>query len=467
MKIRNDIRLGAILMLGDIVAMNLSFLLSYWIRFYSGIFNIMYGIPDLTEYLKILPVLTVVLIFLFRAEKLYSFRARLSIVDEIFTIIKTVTIGMLIFMAGTFLYREFSYSRGMFVMAWTTLIVFVGFWRFLVNRIRFALRKRAGKTRNLVIIGDGPMVNRLIDHISDDPHWDYNVKGVVGINPDHEKEPKSAPVLGNLEELSNIVATHDIEEVILTETELPRSQVLSVILECEKHMVEFRLVADLLGMVTSQVDMRAIDGVPLLGLKESPLSEGYNRFIKRLVDIVFSGIGLIVLSPVFLFISILVKVTSPGPIFYFQKRIGEDGRRFAMIKFRTMIQNAEKGVGRVWAKKDDPRRTKIGGFLRKTNIDELPQLVNVFKGEMSLVGPRPERPNFVGKFREDIPRYMARHKIKSGMTGWAQVNGLRGNTSIEERTKYDLHYIENWSLAFDLKIIFMTIMKLFVMENAY
>ena len=311
------------------------------------------------------------------------------------------------------------------------------------------------------------MVNRLIDHISDDPHWDYNVKGVVGINPDHEKEPKSAPVLGNLEELSNIVATHDIEEVILTETELPRSQVLSVILECEKHMVEFRLVADLLGMVTSQVDMRAIDGVPLLGLKESPLSEGYNRFIKRLVDIVFSGIGLIVLSPVFLFISILVKVTSPGPIFYFQKRIGEDGRRFAMIKFRTMIQNAEKGVGRVWAKKDDPRRTKIGGFLRKTNIDELPQLVNVFKGEMSLVGPRPERPNFVGKFREDIPRYMARHKIKSGMTGWAQVNGLRGNTSIEERTKYDLHYIENWSLAFDLKIIFMTIMKLFVMENAY
>ena len=468
MKIRNDIRLGAILMLGDILSMNLSFLFSYWLRFYSGIFATVYGIPHLAEYLKILPVLTVVLIFLMRSEKLYSIKARLSIVDELFTVIKAVTIAMLIFMAGTFLYREFSYSRGMFVTAWSALILFIGLWRFLVNRIRFSLRKRVGKTRNLVIIGDGSMAKRIIDHISDDPHWDYNVKGVVRVNSaDASEESLGVEVLGDVEGLSEILNSHDVEEVILTETELSRSKVLKIIFDCEKRMVEFRLVADLLGMVTSQVDMRAIDGVPLLGLKESPLSEGYNRFIKRFTDIVLSAFGLIVLSPVFLILAALVKITSPGPIFYMQKRIGEDGSRFAMIKFRTMIQNAEKGVGRVWAKKDDPRRTKCGGFLRKTNLDELPQLINVFKGEMSLVGPRPERPNFVGKFKEDIPRYMARHKIKSGMTGWAQVNGLRGNTSIEERTKYDLYYIENWSFGFDLKILFMTIMKLFVMENAY
>ena len=468
MKIRNDIRLGAILMVGDILFMNLSFLFSYWLRFYSEVFITVYGIPSLAEYLKMLPILTVVLIFLMRSEKLYSIKARLSIVDELFTVIKAVTIAMLIFMAGTFLYREFSYSRGMFVIAWSTLILFIGLWRLLVNRIRFALRRRAGKTRNLVIIGEGPMVKRLIDHISDDPHWDYNVKGVVRADStDASAESLGVEVLGDIEGLSEIINSHDVEEVILTETELSRSRVLKIILECEKRMVEFRLVADMLGMVTSQVDMRAIDGVPLLGLKESPLSEEYNRLIKRFMDIVLSSFGLIVLSPVFLILSALVKFTSPGPVFYMQKRIGEDGRRFAMIKFRTMIQNAEKGVGRVWAQKDDPRRTKVGGFLRKTNIDELPQLVNVFKGEMSLVGPRPERPNFVGKFKEDIPRYMARHKIKSGMTGWAQVNGLRGNTSIEERTKYDLHYIENWSFAFDLKILFMTIIKLFVMENAY
>jgi exopolysaccharide biosynthesis polyprenyl glycosylphosphotransferase len=239
---------------------------------------------------------------------------------------------------------------------------------------------------------------------------------------------------------------------------------MNIIFECEKRMVEFRLVADLLGMVTSQVDMRTIDGVPLLGLKETPLAESYNRFIKKVTDVIFSTIGLIIISPLLLIITLLVKLSSPGPVFYLQKRIGEDGRRFAMIKFRTMVENAEKGVGRVWAQKDDPRRTKVGAFLRRYNLDELPQLINVLRGEMSLVGPRPERPHFVGKFKEDIPRYMARHKIKSGMTGWAQVNGLRGNTSIEERTKYDIYYIEKWSLAFDLKILFMSI---FAIKNAY
>jgi exopolysaccharide biosynthesis polyprenyl glycosylphosphotransferase len=245
---------------------------------------------------------------------------------------------------------------------------------------------------------------------------------------------------------------------------MPRSKIMNIVFECEKRMVEFNLVADLLGLVTSQVDMRTIDGVPLLGLKETPLGEGFNRFLKRMMDIVFSASGLILLSPVFLVMAAIVKASSPGPVFYFQKRIGEDGRRFAMIKFRTMIDKAEKGVGRVWAQEDDPRRTKIGALMRSCNLDELPQLINVLKGEMSLVGPRPERPHFVGKFKEDIPRYMARHKIKSGMTGWAQVNGLRGNTSIEERTKYDLYYLENWSLGFDLKILFMSA---FALKNAY
>jgi lipopolysaccharide/colanic/teichoic acid biosynthesis glycosyltransferase len=171
-----------------------------------------------------------------------------------------------------------------------------------------------------------------------------------------------------------------------------------------------------------------------------------------------------VLSPLLFLIAFLVKISSPGPVFYLQKSVGEDGGHFTIFKFRTMVDNAEKGVGRIWALEEDPRRTRIGAFLRSKNLDELPQLINVFRGEMSLVGPRPERPHFVGKFKENIPRYMARHKIKSGLTGWAQVNGLRGNTSIEERTKYDLYYIENWSLAFDLKIMFMS---LFALKNAY
>ncbi|MCK5450492.1 MAG: undecaprenyl-phosphate glucose phosphotransferase [Candidatus Omnitrophica bacterium] len=461
MKIRNDVRLGAILVLGDILVINAGFLFSYWIRFNSGLFKTVFGVPHVSRYFQVLPVLTVILIFLMRSDKLYSVRSRLSIVDEFFMIVKSVTVGILLFMAGTFLYREYSFSRGMLSVTWFVLIFFISGWRYLVNRARFALRK---KDRNLLIIGDGQIVGNLIKHIAVDSHWDYNVKGVLRINSDVLGAVDSVPVLGRTDELCNVIKRHDIDEVILTDVEIPRTKIMEIILGCEKHMVEFRLTADLLVMVTSQVDMRTIDGVPLLGLKESPLAEGYNRFVKRAMDIVLSIIGVIVLSPVFIIIGILVKINSPGPIFYFQKRIGEDGNRFAMIKFRTMINNAEKGTGPVWTQADDPRRTKIGTFLRKTNLDELPQIINVLKGEMSLVGPRPERPHFVGKFKEDIPRYMARHRIKSGMTGWAQVNGLRGDTSIEERTKYDLYYIENWSLVFDLKILSMS---LFALKNAY
>ena len=461
MKVRNDFRLAAILALGDIIAVNAGLLFSYWLRFSSGLFPIFHGVPHVSVYYKVLPVLTVIMIFLMRADKLYAVRARISIVDEFFNIVRSVTLGILIFMAATFLYREYSFSRGMLLISWAVLLFFISLWRFSVNRVRFSLRK---KNRNLLIIGDTAMVERLINHIADDSHWDYNIKGVLRVKLPPEGKAEEVPVLGSAKELGKVIDKHDIEEVILTETEIPRARIMELILECEKRIVEMRLVADLLGMVTSQVDMRTIDGVPLLGLKETPLSEGFNRLVKRLMDIVLSGLGIIVLSPFFIIVGVLVKLSSPGPVFYMQKRLGEDGRRFAMIKFRTMIDNAEKGRGPVWASKEDSRRTKIGSILRRTNIDETPQLINVFKGEMSLVGPRPERPHFVGKFKEDIPRYMARHKIKSGMTGWAQVNGLRGDTSIEERTKYDLYYIENWSLLFDIKILLMSV---FAIKNAY
>ena len=464
MKIRDDIRLSFILIAGDVLAISAGFIFSYWLRFNSGIFKVFYGIPDIGAYMKILPVLTVVFIFLMRSEKLYSIKTRLSIVDEFFLIVRADTLALLIFMAVTFVYRQYSFSRGMLLISWLVLLIFIGFWRFVMNRVRLVSRSRSERTRRLLLVGDGPMVGRLVRHISGDSHWNYDVVGVLRVDSDENKQCEGVPVLGKIKDFSVVAGAKDIDEIIMTELEVPRNTMIEIMLECEKKMIEFRLVADILGMMTSQVDMRTIDGVPLLGLKESPLAEGYNRFIKRAFDMISSMCGLIVLSPVFLIVGILVKTTSPGPLFYLQKRIGEDGERFAMIKFRTMIDNAEKGIGRVWAQKDDPRRTAIGAILRRSNLDELPQLVNVLKGEMSLVGPRPERPHFVGKFKESIPRYMARHKIRSGMTGWAQVNGLRGNTSIEERTKYDIHYIENWSLAFDLKILFMSI---FALKNAY
>jgi exopolysaccharide biosynthesis polyprenyl glycosylphosphotransferase len=462
MKLRNDFSIISVLILGDILAVNAAFLFSYWFRFFSGLFSLAYGIPDLTHYSRILPILTIIMIFLFRSDKLYFVRSRLSIVDEFFSVVRSVSVGIMVFMAGTFLYREFSFSRGMLILAWGVLILFMSIWRFFVNRVRFAFR---AKSRNLLILGDGEMVIRLISHISGDPHWDYDIRAVLRLRPGGVGgEIADVPVYVGLERLGEILGKYDIDEVIVTEADMPRQDLMNVVLECDKNMAEVRIVADLLGMVTSQVDMRTIDGVPLLGLKESPLAEWMNRAVKRTMDIFVSLLAMVICSPILLVVAAAVKLSSPGSVFYFQKRIGEDGRRFAIIKFRTMIENAEKGVGPVWARKDDPRRTPIGTFLRSTNLDELPQLINVIKGEMSLVGPRPERPHFVGKFKQDIPRYMARHKIKSGMTGWAQVNGLRGNTSIEERTKYDLYYVENWSVMFDIKILFMSV---FAMKNAY
>jgi exopolysaccharide biosynthesis polyprenyl glycosylphosphotransferase len=252
--------------------------------------------------------------------------------------------------------------------------------------------------------------------------------------------------------------------VVLAQPGLSSERVLRVLYECEKEMVAFRWIADIFGLITAKMQVSYLGTVPILSFTDSPLNDWENRVLKRTMDIVLSASALVALSPLYLLLAVLVKMDSKGPIFFFQERLGEDGRQFKLIKFRTMKTDAESKTGPVWAKEEDDRRTRLGTSLRKTNLDELPQFWNVLAGDMSLVGPRPERPFFASQFKEDIPRYMARHSIRSGITGWAQVNGLRGNTSIEERTKYDLYYIENWSLVLDIKILFMT---LWARRNAY
>lgn len=468
MKKKSYFILTIILFAADLTAINVGLLFSYWLRFYSKLMSVVYGIPSISSYVSILPIISIILLFIMRSYGLYAIKARLSIVDEFFLIVKSMSIGFVLLMAATFIYRDFSYSRGVVVISWFSLIFFISICRLLVNRLRFLLRKAKRDLRNLLIIGTGSTTSRLIKHISGNPRWNYKISGVISIESTPEKKVLDIPILGDLGDISTILSQRGIEEVILTVPSLPRQRVFDLVIECEKRMIDFKLVADLLGMVTSQVDMRNIDGIPLLSLKESPLVEWHNRFIKRIMDITVSLSALILLLPLHLLISFLVKLSSPGPTLYMQKRIGEDGRRFTILKFRTMKDKAEKGIGPVWAEKDDPRKTKAGAFLRRHNLDELPQLVNVLKGEMSLVGPRPERPRFVGKFKENIPRYMSRHKIKSGMTGWAQVNGLRGDTSIDERTKYDIYYIDNWSLFLDIKILFMSVLTVFSpMKEAY
>ncbi|MGB9693044.1 MAG: exopolysaccharide biosynthesis polyprenyl glycosylphosphotransferase, partial [Candidatus Sumerlaeaceae bacterium] len=256
---------------------------------------------------------------------------------------------------------------------------------------------------------------------------------------------------------------HAIEEIIAAQPDLPAEELLDFLLECEKELVRIRVVPGLLESMLVEMSVEQIDGIPLFGLKETPL-RGWNVVFKRAFDIVVSATILVLASPLMAVIALAVKLSSPGPILYKQTRVGLDGRKFKIVKFRSMVANAEETTGPVWASPDDPRVTRVGRFLRRWNLDELPQFWNVLRGDMSLVGPRPERPHFVKQFRESIPRYMARHRVKCGITGWAQVNGLRGQTPIEDRIAYDLYYIENWSFWLDLKILALT---LFARKNAY
>ena len=258
--------------------------------------------------------------------------------------------------------------------------------------------------------------------------------------------------------------TQSIDEVIVADPTLPRETVSTLMMKCEDKLINFKLVADFYGLLTHHVDVEYLSNLPLLGVRDLPLDDPWNQWMKRLFDIFVSLIGLILASPLLFSIAIAIKVFDKGPILYKQKRVGRDEKVFTFYKFTTMRPDAEKKTGPVWAQPHDPRTTGMGRLIRKWNLDELPQLWNVLRGDMSLVGPRPERPHFVEKFRSQIPRYMARHKIKCGITGWAQIHGVRGNTSLEERIKYDIYYMENWTFTMDIEILFIT---LFAYKNAY
>ena len=281
-----------------------------------------------------------------------------------------------------------------------------------------------------------------------------------------EAEPLSLACLGSVNDIRRHVLENHIDLVLLTVSfeQLPLVSKLTVALA--NLNVDLQFVPDLLALHTSRMRLTEIAGIPFISVREEALS-GVDRVVKRSFDVLATGLGLLLLSPLLLVLAALVKLSSPGPVFYKQARVGRDGREFDMIKFRSMRTDAEQKTGPVWTTEDDPRVTGIGKFLRRSSLDELPQLWNVLRGDMSLVGPRPERRVFVEKFSQEMPRYFERHRVQSGLTGWAQVHGLRGNTSISERTLYDLHYVENWSLTLDVKILLMTIHHVLRGDNAY
>jgi exopolysaccharide biosynthesis polyprenyl glycosylphosphotransferase len=349
----------------------------------------------------------------------------------------------------------------MIFILWVSLGLLLILSRYLLNI--FYIKKVLPKVKKkIIIIGKPESVAALKKRSNYFEHYG-EIIGVISMRK-HEQPYSQIEHLGYIDDYEAILDKAKPDEVVLADLELPRKRIINLMLGSEKRLVSFKIIADLLEIMIQQFELENINGLNLIKIKESPLNYAFNRFLKRFMDMLGSMLGLILLSPVFMIISILIKLDSKGPTFFSQERVGEDGRIFKIYKFRTMYQDAEGATGPVFAKKDDERCTRLGGFLRAYNLDELPQLFNVLKGEMSLVGPRPERPYFVEQFKDDIPRYMSRHHIKSGITGWAQINGFRQGTPIDERIKYDLYYLENWSMWFDLKIIFLSF---FALKNAY
>lgn len=452
---------------GDALAFFLGFKLAVWIRFQGGIFATPDVLPPTEHYFNASIVGPLLFCFIFQALGLYA-RPQLGTFSErIPRLIRGIGIGILLGVVLAYVFQlNPPLSRLTIGISFITISVFVVVFRFVLFRIEILLARGKRVSNRVVIIGTDPVAGRLRNALEHEPRLRTAVVAFLRVG--HEPPDPSIPtdlIKGSVDDLHSLLETGGVSQVILSSPgNLPHARMAAIILDCEKAMISFNFVPDLFRLLTINMEIQSVDGVPILGTAKWPLDLFWNRLAKRLEDIIGSAIGLILSAPIIAIFAVLVKVTSPGPAFYSQERCGEKGRSFTIYKLRSMRMDAEKKTGPVWAEEGDDRRTVIGSFMRECNIDELPQFWNVLKGDMSLVGPRPERPHFVEQFKEDISRYMWRHFYRPGLTGWAQVNGLRGNTSIHERINYDLYYLENWSLALDFKIIARTF---FARSNAY
>ena len=387
-------------------------------------------------------------------------------------IVKANTIGILIVMAAFFPLRDVIepikyYSRWMLAYFYVINIVLEIIARNLIRWCLRKIRRKGFNLRHLIFVGYSGAAEAFIDRILANPQWGYKISGILDDNKEPGYTYKGIAVLGSTDEMEKILENNRLDEIALTLALREYYKLKRIVAICEKSGVHTKFVPDYNDIIPTRPYTEDLLGLPVVNIRHVPLTNSFNMICKRAMDIVGAIVAIIIFSPVMLVTAVLVKTTSKGPLISKQERVGLHNQTFQMYKFRSMEVQSAKSEKRAWTVRDDPRVTKVGRVIRKTSIDELPQLFNILKGDMSLVGPRPERPFFVEKFREEIPRYMVKHQVRPGLTGWAQVNGYRGDTSIKKRIEYDLYYIENWTMGLDIKILFLTFFKGFVNKNAY
>jgi Undecaprenyl-phosphate glucose phosphotransferase len=383
-------------------------------------------------------------------------------------IIRAHFVGIFIINSVLFLDKQLEYSRQISILFGIIGLLLVLIERYVVRKTLRQLRKSGYNQKHLLIIGAGPLGKEFADKVSIHRDFGYNVVGFLDDDETkHDNIFVGKPVLGSCGKLPELLENNIFDEVVVALPLNACQKYCNIINQCEKAGVRTRIIPDFNKFLPGNPKIEDFDGIPLLNTRYIPLDDPLNRYLKRILDITVALSTMLLTAPIMIIVAIGIKLTSAGPVFFRQDRIGLNNKHFNMLKFRSMRLMDDKTAATEWTKADDPRRTKFGTFLRKTSLDELPQLFNVLVGEMSVVGPRPERPYFVEQFKEEIPKYMVKHQVKPGITGWAQANGWRGDTSIENRIKCDIYYIENWDLFFDIKIMFLTIFRGLVNKNAY
>jgi Undecaprenyl-phosphate glucose phosphotransferase len=453
-----------------------AFVIAYTIRFHTGLIPITKGIPPLRQYLNLLPFIAILVPLGFHLQSLYRLRRGRSRVDDFFAVFVGSILAVLMGVGATLYVQTYiaPNDRGAYEVSQAVWALFLALNVTLTYSLRqlmrevFERRWRSGiGLRRVLIAGSGELGRLVADKIIEHRELGYQIVGFVDDRATGDRLGyRGLPLLGTIDHTADIAARESVDHLYVALPPEQHVRMIELLDITSRECIDVKVVPDILQVIALRARLEDLDGVPVININE-PSLQGVNALVKRAIDIMISSAALLVLAVPIALIAALVRLTSRGPAFFRQERMGLDGKSFSIVKFRSMHDEAEKNTGPVWTQRNDPRVTALGKFLRRSNLDELPQLWNVLRGDMSIVGPRPERPHFVAQFKHRIPQYMLRHKVKSGLTGWAQVNGWRGNTAIDKRIEYDLYYIENWSVRLDLKIMWLTIVKGFFHKHAY
>lgn len=453
----------------DAVVIAASYMLAWYIRFASPFYNIdpATGVLSTRTYFQMLYAIVPGYLVLYYNFNLYTPKRATVHKYEILNIFQANVVGLILLMAGWYLVEQIHFSRAMMAYFFVLNILLTTLGRSLIRMVLQYFREKGYNLKYILLVGYSRAAEEYINRINTNPQWGYVVRGILDDSVPRGTMYKGVKVVGSIENLLYILPENKLDEIAITLSLKDYDNLEHIVDICEKSGVHTKFIPDYNSMFPSRPYTEDLMGLPVINIRYVPLTNTLNWVAKRVVDIVVSVVGIVVSSPVMLIAAIAIACTSRGPVIFKQERIGLHNKPFKMYKFRTMEVQKPSTEAKGWTTKDDPRVTKVGKFLRRTSIDELPQLFNILKGDMSVVGPRPERPQFVEKFKEEIPRYMVKHQVRPGLTGWAQINGYRGDTSIKRRIEYDIFYIENWTMSFDIKIMFLTIFKGFINKNAY